>query len=340
MKYMDFDHLLEMDAGAMDARLRARLKPSELFALAMALAMSGIFLWLFHDGQNVFFDLRNYLSAGEGIFKEYYYAYWLLPVFTVLGRLPFDLTAILWDLTGIACLWIACRVFNSRLAPILIGYQTLYALFYGQITLVLVGGLALAWWSMAHQKWDLAGLGFIIATSKYQIGLVFAFMLWVAAPIPWRQRIRILILPAIIVVLTMLLYPTWIQNTIATFASSPPNDFGSISLWRWIGPWSLLLFIPALFVRSTKKRLILLVIAATLAMPYFQQADLICLFLFLPFWIALIGNLGFLYIWLSWPALQMMAIVPLIPYLWLLGQSIQNWLALSWNKKKSYGLGR
>lgn len=326
---MDSNNLFDMDAAAMEGRLRARLSLSELFAITMALAMSCVFLWLYHSGQNVFYDFRNYLDAGRGIFKEYYYAYWLLPFFTLLTHLPFDLAAIIWDLMGIACLWTACRVFNSRLTPILIGYQALYILFYGQITFVLVGGLALAWWSMAHQKLDLAGLGFTIAATKYQVGIIFALLLWLVAPISWRNRLRILILPVIIVLATMVLYPTWVQNTIATFLVSPPNDFASISLWRWIGPWALLLFVPPLFVPSPKKHLLLFAVAATLALPYFQQADLICLFLFVPYWIALMGNLGFLYIWFSWPALQMLAVVPLAAYIWFLGRTIRPPLAFA-----------
>jgi hypothetical protein len=328
--------MFEMNARKMDKRIQSRLSLSEFAAVTVALLLSLAFLWVYRS--NAFVDFQVYMRAGKGLFTGYFYAYWILPVFSLMTRLPFDATVMMWNLLGIACVWMACRVFGVKLLPVMVGYQALTYIFYGQITGLLIGGLALSWWAMAHKRWDLAGLGFVIACTKYQFGLAYAVTLWLAAPITLKEKMRILVVPVLTVLATLALYPHWIPDAIARFHSEMPESGGSISLWRWVGAWSLLLFVPVLFVKDTQKKLLLLMLAMTLAIPYFQQDDLTALFLFLPFGFALIGNIGILYVWFGNTALQVLAIIPLLAYALTMVQYIREVKYANWTQTV-YGRG-
>jgi hypothetical protein len=55
----------------------------------------------------------------------------------------------------------------------------------------------------------------------------------------------------------------------------------NISLWQWIGPWVILLIIPAIIIPMTKQiKFLTLVSASILIIPYYLQADLLTLFIF------------------------------------------------------------
>ena len=93
----------------------------------------------------------------------------------------------------------------------------------------------------------------------------------------------------------MIVYPGWPLEVYNLLLNNPPNDRGSISLWRWFGAWSLLLWVPPLVLRlSPERRTLALVAASTLAIPYFQSNDLLWLLVMPIGWIGLLGNLGYL----------------------------------------------
>jgi hypothetical protein len=303
-----------LGAESMDKRLRAKLSLPEVFAVMIALSVALAFIYYHQRGWMDLIDFDAYLRGAQGDFRYFFYAYWFLPVVSFLSFLPFTISAVLWDVIGIFSLVIACRVFDAKPLPIILSYQVLYILFYGQITLWLIGGLALAWWAMAHDKWYLAGLGFVLAATKYQVGIFFDLVLWLAATRDWQTRAKALALPIAVSIITTIVYPHWLSGTIASIATSHPNDAASVSLWRWVGPWGLLLLIPPLFVKDKNRRLILLLIAAILASPYYQQADLVCLFLFLPTPIILLGYLGVGFVWFGYGALQVLTLIPIIAY--------------------------
>ena len=100
---MDFKRFLLLerlttDPGEIDKRLKKPLTKWEFAGLALALifpvavmALSSVEL----GGQQAY-DFQHYLNSARGDFSFYYYAYWLLPVWSFLDSLPLWLAYLLW----------------------------------------------------------------------------------------------------------------------------------------------------------------------------------------------------------------------------------------------------
>lgn len=190
-----------------------------------------------------------------------------------------------------------------------------YSLIYGNIAGLIVGGLALCWWGLASRKWHVAGLGIALASAKFQTGLTGTLLLPLMADITWRDRLQVMTVPVLIWLASLVIYAGWLLQLMNNLIAHPPNDLASISLWRWLGPWALLLWLPPLLLRlKPGRRLIALAAAMGLALPYFQQTDLLFLLAMPVGWVGLLGNLGYFMGVYGWVALQMLAILPLTVY--------------------------
>jgi hypothetical protein len=307
---------LSTDAAAMDARLRRRPTRWEAFALAFAFGTLGLFLWLDNSLHYIPFDYYVYIETAHGNLRQFYYPDWILPLFWLLAQLPPLVGFAIWSALNILCLFFAARVFGGRAALMLLTFQFFYSLFLGQINGLLIGALALGWWGMAHQKRLLAGFGFWLACTKVQIGLPFGLLLWLAADADWRTRLRVLVLPALLSLASLALFPDWPFHLVERIREYAPYDWGSISLWPALGPAALLFLLPPLALPLEKsRRLLALAAAVPLALPYFQSADLLVLYVLPVGWLPLtLGNLGFLFFVYEFQALRLLWIIPLLVY--------------------------
>ena len=301
----------------MDARLRARPSRGELLILAFLGAALAIFIWLDTHVGFIPFDYSIYINTSHGDLLQYYYADWLLPLFWLWSKLPLFVGYVLWSILNVLCIFLAARVFGGRASLALLTFQLFYGLFLGQITGLLVGGLALGWWGLAHRRWYLAGFGFWLASTKFQIGLPFGLLMWLFAEISWRDRLRVLILPAILSLASLVVFPNWPAHLFERIQDYAPYDWASIGLWAWIGPYALLFFLP-LFVLPMEKsrRFLALAAAIPLVLPYFQQADLLVLYVLPVGWLpVMLGNLGFLFFRYDFAVLRLLWVIPLVIYL-------------------------
>jgi len=285
-------------AAAMDARLCARLSIWELFALALAFSAVGIFIWVEKSLGIEPYDYDVYIRTAEGDLCQFYYADWMLPIFWLWDQLPYWVGYALWAVLNILCVFFAARIFGGNGALALVTFQSFCALFSGQIIGLLVGGLALGWWGMAHRRWHLAGLGFWLASTKFQLGLSFGLLLWLFADVTWRERLYVLTLPVILLALSMIASPNWPLNLLKRIQDFAPYDWASISFWHWLGPIAFLLWMPPLFLPiDRQKRFLGLAAKIPLTLPYFQQADLLGVFVLPIGWLPIVlGNMGLLFL--------------------------------------------
>ena len=295
----------------MDVRLKKRPTLGELIGCGLALGM--LLGFLFVNPPSIGFDLKNYLKTSQGDYSFYYYAYWILPFFSILGRLPFTLSYVIWGLLSIFSIVYALRVFGGLSFAVLSSYQMFYILYQGQFTGPAIGALALLWWGLTHHRWNIAGLGLAIAAAKYQTGLTVGMILLLSAHISWRERMRVTMIPAIVIGVSILAYPLWPIRALETLRNSPPNDLGSMTLWRWIGPYALLLWLPILAAIIWRKITPIAIIATVmLSTPYFQQTDLLVLFVLPVSWLPYLGNFGYFG---GYEVLQALVILPLLIYI-------------------------
>lgn len=259
-----------------DHRIFKKPSAGEFAAIVFVLTISISFV-VCHTGD--FVDFKAYLATTKGDFSQYFYGYWLLPFFQILSWLPFEASYILWIGLSVLGVWFAARVFNGNSALALLSYQMSSVLFWGQITGILCGLLGLFWWSIHHRRWWMAGIACFLAAAKPQSGTIFVFLLLLFSNTSFREKIRILIIPMVGFIVSLLFYPGWILEILSRRGAV--YTAGNISLWQWIGPWAMLLSLPALVIPATKQQRFLALSAAwVLSIPYFSLPDLLTLFIF------------------------------------------------------------
>lgn len=290
--------------AVINRRLKRPLSLMEFFGVLLALAMIILYSG-FKSYPNIFVDYDIFIDTANNIFDYYYYAYWLLPVFELFSIIPTPVGILIWNTLNILGIWFAARVFGGRGGLTLITYQMLYVLYVGQIVGFVVGCLAFFWWSMANKHYYLAGLGLIIAAGKFQLGGLGGLFLWFLADNLWQDKIRSLVVPMLVAAASLIIYPLWPLVLFEHIQNTSPNNWGSITLWHWVGTWGLLLYFPPLFLPvSREKRLILLVTATALALPYFQHTDLLFLFTLPIGWFTMMGIAGYGLPFWGWAGIQ------------------------------------
>lgn len=309
------------DPDVIDERLLKKIDLWDFSAIAFSLSVLIGFIVL--QPNNLAYDFNIYLETASEHYENYYYAYWFNPVFELFAILPVFVSYFIWNILSIICVFLAARIFGGNSILALVSYQMCYILFQGQIIGWIIGALAFLWWGITHRKWSLAGLCFLIASTKFQSGLVVALILWLLADITWKNRLQIIGIPILAAVVSLLIYPDWPFQLLSEIKYNPPQDLGNITLWQWIGPFALILWIPPLILQIPKdKRIIALISTTSLALPYFQQTDLLALFVFPTGWFPIAGNIGYLSIQFGVNALKILAIIPLIIYLLIITPNI------------------
>jgi len=304
---------LDFDPGVIDLRIKQRVSPAEFFGLLFSCALVGVFIWLISINQGYPRDFGIYLEGKENPY--FYYGYWLLPILELLKRLPLEVSYGIWCLVNILGVLFAVRVFNGKAVLVLASYQLLSSLYYGQISGIIAGGLALCWWGMMHRRWYIAGLGFLLAVTKFQIGLPMGLLLMWYAGIRWRDFLRLLVVPAVIGIFSVILYPIWPIDVLEKIMAFPFVHLG-ITFWNYMDAWSLLFWIPALLLPlSRSNRFLALVSLCAFAVPYYLHFDLITLFSFPIGWLPLGGYLGLLFPLYGMLPVRAIVVVPFVCYL-------------------------
>lgn len=323
------------DPDVIDERLFKKIGIWDFSAIAFSISILIGFIVL--RPNNLAYDFNIYLETASEYYENYYYAYWFNPVFELFAILPVFVSYFIWNMISIICVFLAARIFGGNSILALVSYQMCYILFQGQIMGWIIGALAFLWWGMTHRKWPLAGLCFLIAATKFQSGLVVALILWLLADITWKNRLQIIRIPILAAVVSLLIYPGWPFQLLSEIKNNPPQDLGNITLWQWIGPFALILWIPPLILQiPNDKRIIALISTTSLALPYFQQTDLLALFVFPIGWFPIAGNIGYLSIQFGVNAVKILAIIPLIIYLLIITPNIIMTIKSRHNQTRIY----
>jgi hypothetical protein len=207
---------------------------------------------------------------------------------------------------------------------VFLSFPFAWTLYYGQIDSIVIAGLAFAFWALRSEHSVWMGVGFVLASIKPQLSLplMLAIFFWSS------KRLRSLIVPVIVFILTLIQWGFWIPDWFSQLTNTEylTSLSRNMSLWTVVGPIALLAWIPVIFVDLPRGRKVILIASATAAtMPYFPLPSLVLLLVMpVPAWVWAISFLPavgmffvvdvysvvsltippVIYIWAIWPGLQ------------------------------------
>jgi len=318
-------NIFQEQKSELNSRINRALSRIEITLLVFNLGLVFIYWLNWRKGNPGFPDLSTYLDAARGDFHGFYYAYWILPLFDLLKLLPTDIAIIIWSVLNLGGVFFATRIFGNHTGIVLSTYQLFYILFYGQVIGLIVGGIAVLWWGLKSRRWQVAGAGILLASTKFHVGIPTSLFLIFLCGVDIKSLTKIFIIPGFVFLTSLLLYSAWPMLIVKNLGASPPNTLGNISLWQWVGPAVLFLWIPVIWIPADKQdKLIWMVATLGLTLPYFQQTDLLTLFVHPVGLVAWLGNLGFLFIFKEWMVFKWLAVIPLIVYLLIFSKNIHT----------------
>ena len=257
-------------------------------------------------------DLHNFREEADTLWHPYW-AKWL---FALLRLPPEPVAYLLLSLACIAGLIYALHVFGGRHWMVFTSFAFAWTLIYGQIDAIVVGGLALAWWAVQQERPVWLGAGLVLASLKPHLALPLGLLLWWWSP----SRLKSLIVPGIVFVLSLLAYGFWIPEWLERLRDIDylTELTRNLSIHPETGNWIWLLWPLVVALPLPRPRKLIAVAAATaFTMPYFPLPSAV-LFLVMPvpvwvYWLLQIPALGpWLGYWLYLP----MKIVPPLLLLW------------------------
>lgn len=288
--------MFDLEPSKMDKRLHTY--PTLAEAIGILISILFIFFLVITNNQTSTVPIgADYAIFTNRVFDNFwgYNGPWITPFFQLFEQLSFNIGYFLWNMINLLGVIYGAKVFNAQLLPLLVSYQMLANLFYGQVTGIVIGSLALLWWSIYHKKWFLAGLGLLFACNKYQLGIPTSATLLLIANISWFERLRIIIYALIGVLISLILYPNWGMRMVNDFQRINLDSGLSISLLPAFGFSIWMIWIPVLFLPFKQgERIIAIICAWIITAPYFQNADLILLFTFPIGAFVWFGNLAYL----------------------------------------------
>ncbi len=235
-------------------------------------------------------DWEIFAGAADGRMTSeyglgYYYPYWLLPIFDVYDTVGI-VGQLAWSMTNVAGLWFAARVFGARPAVVLAAFGALMAFYTGTITGVALGALAGVRWAATERRWVVAGGLTLLSVAKPQWGIPLTLVVLVQARPRLLDLLRLAVVPVPVALASFAVYGWWPGEILQRAADNPP--VGNGSLWIFVGPAALLLWLPVVLPMEPTRRLALVAAASMMGVPYVQQYD------FAVLWIMATDGLGLL----------------------------------------------
>lgn len=269
-----------MAAWFLPSAVRPARVPPWLLGIALGLVVF-MFAWP-STGVDM---LVTYGPAGRGEYIEGLlprnprFALWL---FWLFARLPWKWDYLALMLVSIPVLIAAVYWGGGDYRKAFLSFPFVWLLAYGQIDAFIAAGLALSWWALQRERYEMMGIGLSFACMlKPQVGIFAALCLWLWARNKWKP----LIVPAVLVVISLLQWGwdwplRWLRATMEQ-VSVLESDWANASPVRWLGCWTWLVWLPVLLVPMERLSRLRSVIAATaLTLPYFPAYQFLILLIF------------------------------------------------------------
>lgn len=332
---------LLFDGDRDPARVRQRLRVAPSPIEWLIIASIGLILVLASPYPGSGIDWEIFAGAADGDFVSdrnlgYYYPYWLLPLFDLYALAGLTVGGLLFSFTNVAGMWFAARVFGARSAVVLAGFGTLSGFYTGTVTGIAVAALAGMWWAAHERRWTLVGALSLVAVAKPQWGVPLAGLIVLQARPPIGAWIRMMLVPVPVVALSFAAYGWWPAEILERAEALPPAGNGS--LWYFVGPVVVVLWLPTMLPMDNHRRLALVAATSLMAVPYVQQYDYAVVWVLAGDGLGLVSYLhGILYSAVGWEAARaFQTVMPMAVYAALVIDPVQRFVA----RRRLGGLGQ
>jgi len=280
-----------------------------------------IYLLSLDMGQFFSCDFLAFSNALQGNTSQFFYPYWFLWLFYPFTRMPEPVGITIWSLMNLAGVYYGTKTFGGKWWLAIFNFQMAYTIWVGNVVGFVLGGAAFLFTSLEMKKPVLGGVGLLLCTIKPQLGIPIAVGIILLSNLKWIDRLKTLIIPGFVTILSLFVYPGWPTRLLETLQNTPPNDAANISLWPILGPIVLLLWIPVFLPSMDRRdRLILIACAQAISLPYYQQTDILAIFLFPLGFTPILGNLGFLSLRFGWTGVEYLSLIPLSIILYMVSR--------------------
>jgi len=286
----------------------------------MGVALGMIIFFTPHpDWHGDLHNFRNYVDQTHHPF----YARWLFSLMSIPSE---PVAYVILSLISTLLFVFAVRIFQGKPWMVFTSFAFAWTLIFGQIDALIIAGLAVACWALKHDRPVLLGAGLIIASVKPQISLSLIIAFWWWSP----SRLKSLIVPTIIVILSFIQWGWWIPEWLDIQLYSDTNTLiqmpRNISLWPITGSWIFLIW-PIIFTLRLQRpqKIFALAAATAITTPYFPiPSTVLFLALPVPWWTWAIAQLPLLTNVIGIWIFNVVRILPPAQLLWAIWPSIRK----------------
>ena len=222
---------------------------------------------------------------------------WLYLLIAPLGYLPMRVSYVLFSLVNVGLLWLGSRLTGVNRFALLISFPALWVLWYGQLDILVMAGVAVGFWAAQSRRPIWLGVALLLLLIKPHIGAPLAFLyFW------WLRDWRVLAVCGAVLLLTLIIWGfrwplIWI-NSLVQVATPPPDapltttgQQTNISLF----PYGVLAWLVLLLPMSRLERAIGTLAATFLSVPYAATYSLVTLLVLpVPWWVYLVSSVPLL----------------------------------------------
>jgi hypothetical protein len=228
-------------------------------------------------------------AVARGCLECGYYPYHFLWFIFPLGLAPnWQVGYLIWIAISFVLLWPVARTFGGNPIIALLAGTTMWGWWLGQMDMIPLSGLAIAWVATERKRPYWVGVGLLLLSVKPQLGLlpILAFLFWNR-----DQLVKVLAVPVIAAVISFIQFgidwPLRWQFGTTTHKSGMPSP-------QYVTHWTALLLLPfILIMKERRTKLQYLMVLTVSGVPFVGTYGYFAFLLFpVRWWEVLLNYLG------------------------------------------------
>jgi hypothetical protein len=205
-------------------------------------------------------------SLGNGLAPKVANPPYIFAMLYPLALLPLRWGIFVYSFIAIGAIYLTHRLTCVNKWLLLFSYPTLRNLFYSQLDILSMLGVALGWWAVERERPLWLGVALVLLGVKPQATGILAILY-----LGWGWSVAALLIPSLVLLYSFLVYglwvPGWIAHTLKQSTGADPFFHGGLGAY----PWGLLAWLPLIVgyrIYSRKQAAATTLAATMLSMPY------------------------------------------------------------------------